>query len=72
VNNTKMKITYDPKADAAYIQLKRGAVKKTKEEGDFIIVDYGAKGEILGIEILFYSKRISLIKSLPPAIRNAL
>lgn len=70
MNNNMIKITYDSEADAAYIRLKKGFVKKTKEEGDFI-VDYGAKGEVLGIEILFYSKRISLVGSLPATLKHA-
>jgi uncharacterized protein YuzE len=51
-----MDIKYDPKADALYIRIKKGKISETREEGDFL-VDYNDKEEIMGIEVLFYSKK---------------
>ena len=51
-----MKMTYDKVADAAYIYLNRGTknkkVSKTVEVARNLIVDFGSKGEIIGLEIL--------------------
>ena len=55
-----MKLEYDKEADAAYIYLensiKNGEAKKTIELNDNIIVDFDAKGRMLGVEILNASK----------------
>lgn len=48
-------ITYDPEADAVYINIGRGRVDRTEETGPFIY-DVDAEGYILGIEILVASK----------------
>jgi uncharacterized protein YuzE len=48
-------MTYDPKADAVYIQLARGGVDRTEEAGPFIY-DVDVEGRICGIEILSASK----------------
>ncbi len=51
-----MKMTYDKVADAAYIYLDCGTenkkVSKTVEVARNLIVDFGSKGEIIGLEIL--------------------
>lgn len=54
-----MKVEYDEKADATYITLKKGAIgfggvfisKETKDED--IVLDYGADGYLVGIEVLY-------------------
>jgi uncharacterized protein YuzE len=48
-------MTYDPEADAVYIQLARGSVDRTEEAGPFIY-DIDVEGRICGIEILSASK----------------
>lgn len=48
-------MTYDPKADAVYIQIARGTIDETKEAGPFAY-DVDAEGRLLGIEILAASK----------------
>jgi uncharacterized protein YuzE len=48
-------MTYDPKADAVYIQLARGSVDRTEEAGP-LIYDVDVEGRICGIEILSASK----------------
>lgn len=47
-----MKIQYDPKVDAVYIELAKGKYDVSREVSDSIIVDVDKKGKVLGIEIL--------------------
>ncbi|MBI2576976.1 DUF2283 domain-containing protein [Candidatus Woesearchaeota archaeon] len=58
-----MKITYDPDADAAYIYvkfpIKRGEAKNTVAINENIIVDFDAKGKMLGIEVLSAKKMLN-------------
>jgi uncharacterized protein YuzE len=55
-----MKITYDPKADAMYIQFQKEKYSISKEVGKGMIVDYTESGEVIGIEILEASKRMPI------------
>ncbi len=55
-----MKITYDPKADALYIQFQIGKSKSTKKIQDGILVDLDKNGKLFGIEIIGVSERVSL------------
>jgi uncharacterized protein YuzE len=55
-----MKITLDKKADAMYIYLQEKKVSKTKQITDDTIVDMDKNGNVIGIELLFVSKRIPL------------
>jgi uncharacterized protein YuzE len=48
-------MTYDPEADAVYVQLARGSVSRSEEAGPFIY-DVDVDGRICGIEILSASK----------------
>jgi len=52
-----MFISYDREADALYIRFSSGKPRESVEVDDGIIVDIGENGEILGIEILAFSKR---------------
>ena len=54
-----MKMKYDTKVDAAYIELARGRYKKTRKVSDVILVDEDSSGKVLGIEILDATKNIS-------------
>ncbi len=48
-----MKISYDPKVDAMYISFKKGTEQVTTVRlTEDMAVDFGAKEEIVGIEIL--------------------
>ena len=52
-----MKISYDPKVDAAYIRLKEGRLEVTTQRlTEDIAVDYAPDGAVVGIEILDASK----------------
>ena len=53
-----MKITYDKKIDAMYLQFQKGSFSRNKEVEEGIILDIGKGNKILGIEILNASKRI--------------
>ena len=50
-------IRYDPGADALYIKLKEGEVADSEKVGEGVIVDYDDKGEVVGIELLEFSKK---------------
>lgn len=51
-----MHIKYDRRADALYVKFKDKKVSKTVEFSDTFLVDVDKKKEIIGIEILNYSK----------------
>lgn len=56
-----MKLTYDSYADALYIYTngQKKKAKKTEQVRPDLLVDFGQKGELLGIEILDISAKIS-------------
>lgn len=60
-----MKITYDKEADAMYLGIARGKVKKTLPVNSRVIVDIGEKGKIIGVELLFVSEKMSKKNLLP-------
>lgn len=52
-----MKISYDPKVDAAYIRLKEGKFQVTTHRlTEEIAINYAPDGAVVGIEILDASK----------------
>lgn len=52
-----MKISYDPKVDAAYIRFKRGKFQVTTQRlTEDVAVNYGPDGSVVGIEILDASR----------------
>ena len=54
-----MKISYDPRVDAAYIRLKEGKFEVTTQRlTEDIAINYAANGSVVGIEILDASKYI--------------
>ena len=52
-----MKINYDPKAKAMYIELAKGKYEVSEELSDSVIIDVDKKGKVLGIEILDVSNK---------------
>jgi len=50
-------IKYDPGADALYVKLREGKVADSEEVGEGVVVDYDDKGEVIGIELLEFSKK---------------
>lgn len=53
-----MKIKYDSKIDALYIDFAEGLYDKSKKITDSIVVDLTKEGKVLGIEILDASENI--------------
>ncbi len=52
-----MKIEFDPIADALYLELAEGDVEKTEEIKPGVILDYDVEGNVVGVEVLYVSKR---------------
>ena len=50
-------IRYDKVADAIYIRLREGKIVESDEIAPGIIVDLNENNEVVGIEILWFSKR---------------
>ena len=55
-----MKLEFDLQADAVYLELTDAEVEESKEIQPGIIMDYDAEGRIVGIEVLYVSKRAEL------------
>ena len=51
-----MKIQYDKQADALYIYIGKGPIKKTLKAGGNILVDLGEKNRIVGVEFYKISR----------------
>ncbi len=51
-----MKIHYDPKVDAVYIELAKGKYEVSREVSESVVVDEDKNGKILGVEVLDVSK----------------
>lgn len=54
-----MKMKYDKKVDAVYIELAKGKYNITRKISDAVVVDEDKSGKVLGIEILDATKNIS-------------
>jgi len=66
-----MKATYDKEADAMYIRVKEGKTRKTIEISDTILADVDARGQVLGVEILFISSQMPR-RSIAQTIRTGI
>jgi uncharacterized protein YuzE len=66
-----MNFNYDTIADAAYLKVNKGKVKKTVEMKNGVVVDLGEKGNIIGIEILNFSAQQS-IKTLQESAKEGM
>jgi len=53
-----MKVKYDKEVDILYVSLSDEVVFESDENKKGVILDYSAKGNIVGIEILNASKQI--------------
>ena len=54
-----MKITYDPEADALYIELRHVRATDSTDVEEGVTVDLDDRGHIIGLEILDASKRMT-------------
>jgi uncharacterized protein YuzE len=52
-----MKLKVDQQADALYLTLGEAPASRTEEVSPGIIVDYDDQGRVVGIEMLYLSKR---------------
>ncbi|MCX6818640.1 MAG: DUF2283 domain-containing protein [Candidatus Aenigmarchaeota archaeon] len=55
-----MEIKLDMKADALYIKFQEGKFEKNKKIDKDTVIDFDAKGRLLGIEMLNVTKKISV------------
>jgi len=53
----ELSLKYDRVGDVLYIRLRDDEVVDSDEVAPGIVVDYNERGEIVGIEILWFSKR---------------
>lgn len=67
-----MKISYDSKADAVYIVLKNHDVDHTVRVGPDVAIDYGADGEIRGIELLSAKENLDISEDNPEILLESL
>ena len=54
-----MKLTVDRQADAFYLDLDEAPAAESEEISPGVILDYNAAGKVVGIEMLYLSKRVS-------------
>ena len=54
-----MKLTVDREADALYLDLDEAPATDSEEISPGVILDYNAEGKVVGIEMLYLSKRVS-------------
>lgn len=52
-----MKIKYNKEADVLYLKLSEAIVAESDEDKPGVIIDYDARGNVVGIELLEASKR---------------
>jgi uncharacterized protein YuzE len=52
-----MKLEYDKEADALYFEFSTDDVAETKEVKEGVLIDFNARGDLCGIEVLHVSKR---------------
>lgn len=54
-----MKLTVNKEDDALYLRLDDSKIVESEEIKDGIILDYNEAGQVVGIEILYLSKKTS-------------
>ena len=57
-----MRLKVDVKNDALYFRLDESVIVESEEIKPGVIVDYAANGDVVGIEMLQISKRVSVEK----------
>ena len=65
-----MKLHYYPETDSLYIELKGTPGAETREVAEGLVVDFDAKGDVVGLDIDHASRKLDLSKvetfALPP------
>lgn len=59
-----MKVIYDAKTNVLRIMLSDGRIEESNEDQSGIILDYDEAGNVVGIEVLSASKRVTDPRSL--------
>lgn len=59
-----MKATYDPATDTLTLEFKPGPVAESDENKPGVILDYDAAGDLVGVEILDASRRVTETRSM--------
>jgi uncharacterized protein YuzE len=59
-----MKVTYDPEVDVLRILLSTAPIEESDEDKPGLILDYDKDGNIVGLEILDASERVSNPRSI--------
>ena len=57
-----MKLQVDMQADALYLRLDDSKIIESEEVAPGVVLDYNDKKEVVGIEMLFLSKRSQSLK----------
>lgn len=50
------KVSYDPVADALYIRVRDDKIVDSLEIDEHVVIDFNERGEIVGVEVLDFSK----------------
>lgn len=66
-----MKVTYDSEVDVLRIILSDALIEESDEEKPGVIIDYDKDGNIVGIEILDASERVTNPRSVEYAVVGA-
>jgi len=67
-----MKFNYDKIADAFYLNINKGKVKKTIEMNDDVNVDVGEKDKVIGVEILNFSRKLDRGWNIKDLLKNGI
>jgi uncharacterized protein YuzE len=54
-----MKVTYDAETDTLRVLLKEAPITESDEEKPGVIIDFDARGDVVGFEILNASERVA-------------
>ncbi len=65
-----VKVTYDPEVDVLRILLSDAPIEESDEDKPGVILDYDNKGNVVGLEILEASKRITNPRSVEYAVTS--
>jgi uncharacterized protein YuzE len=52
-----MNVQFDPEADALYVTVSDAEIARTEEVKPGVILDYDHSGQVVGIEMLYVTKR---------------